>query len=117
MVGAEITPPASPNQTPRCASEITAEEPVWVLARSDGKFAFTGTMEANQKRSVEGEKEVVLRLGNAGGVSIMLNGQPIPPVGPKGQARTVQFTSGGFHIVPAVKPPSDSPAPAPIVRL
>jgi cytoskeleton protein RodZ len=108
------TTPAAPNPDATVRVEITATEPVWVLARSDGKFAFTGTMDANSKRSVDGVKDVVLRIGNAGGVTITLNGQPIPALGPKGQPRTVQFTSGGFHIVPA-KPPSDSPAP--IARL
>jgi cytoskeleton protein RodZ len=100
--------------------EVTASEPVWILARADGKFAFTGTMDSNTKRTADGEKEVTLRVGNAGGVTITLNGQPIPSVGPKGQPRTIQFTSGGFHIVPAAKPPSESPAPiapVPMARL
>jgi cytoskeleton protein RodZ len=109
--------PAQPEPNPNnpVRIEITATEPVWVLARADGKFAFTGTMDANTKRSVDASKDIVLRLGNAGGVTITYNGQPIPPVGPKGQPRTVQFTSGGFHIVPA-KPPSDSPE-GPVARL
>jgi hypothetical protein len=84
--------------------------------RSDGKFAFTGTLEASQKRTIDAAKDVTIRLGNAGGVTISLNGKPIPPVGPKGQPRTVQFTSGGFHIVPVAKP-SDAPAGTPIDRL
>jgi len=46
---------------------------------------------------------VMLRLGNAGAVTITLNGKPIGEIGPKGQVRTVQLTSGGFQIV-APKP-------------
>lgn len=85
--------------------EITAaDEPVWILARTDGKYAFSGTLEANQTRSVDANGTVVLRLGNAGGVAITVNGKHIPPVGPKGQVRTVQLTSGGFQIVAAPKP-------------
>jgi cytoskeleton protein RodZ len=111
---AENTPPPAPNPNAPVRIEITATEPVWILARTDGKFAFTGTMDANTQRTVDASKEIILRLGNAGGVTITLNGQPVPPLGPKGQPRTIQFTSGGFHIVPA-KPPSDPPAP--IARL
>ena len=85
--------------------DIVAEETVWILARADGKFAFSGTLEAQQSRTVEAASEVVLRLGNAGGVSLQLNGKPVGSAGPKGQVRTIQFTSGGFHIVPA-KPPA-----------
>jgi cytoskeleton protein RodZ len=103
-----------PNANAPVHLEITASEAVWVLVRTDGKFAFTGTMDPNTKRTVDATKDVVLRLGNAGGVTITLNGQPVPTLGPKGQPRTIQFTSGGFQIVPA-KPPSDSPAP--IARL
>jgi cytoskeleton protein RodZ len=86
--------------------EITADETVWVLARADGKYAFSATMDPHATRTVDGVKEVTLRLGNAGGVTISLNGKPIGPGGPKGQVRTIQFTSGGFHIV-AAKPPAE----------
>jgi cytoskeleton protein RodZ len=100
---APVTPP-NPGATVHV--EIVAEEAVWVLARADGKYAFSATMDPQSTRKVEGVKEVMLRLGNAGGVTISLNGKPIGPAGPKGQVRTIQFTSGGFQIVPA-KPPSD----------
>jgi cytoskeleton protein RodZ len=82
----------------------TADEPVWILARTDGKFAFSGTLEPNQTRTVDADGTVLLRLGNAGGVAITVNGKPIPVVGPKGQVRTVQLTSGGFQIVAPPKP-------------
>jgi cytoskeleton protein RodZ len=99
---ARVTPP-NPEATVHV--EITADETVWMLARADGKYAFSATMEAHTTRTVEGVKDVSLRLGNAGGVTISLNGKPIGPVGPKGQVRMVQFTSGGFQIV-VPKPPA-----------
>ena len=103
--------PAPPNPDATVHVEITADEMAWVLARTDGKFAFSTTMSARTTRTVEGVKEVTLRLGNAGGMTILLNGKPIGPAGPKGQVRTIQFTSGGFQIVPP-KPPSAPPDPA-----
>ena len=95
---AGVTPP---NPAATVHVEITADEAVWVLARADGKYVFSATMDPHTSRNVEGLKEVTLRLGNAGGVTISLNGKPIGPAGPKGQVRTIQFTSGGFQIVPA----------------
>lgn len=90
---------------------ITSDEPVWVLARTDGKFAFSGTIEPNQTRTVQADGNVVLRLGNAGAVTILLNGKQLAAVGPKGQVRTLQLTSGGFQIVP---PKPSTPPAAPI---
>jgi cytoskeleton protein RodZ len=94
--------PANPNASVQV--KVTAQEPVWVRAQSDGKYIFSGTLQANETRSLDAASEVQLRLGNAGGVDIVLNGKPIGPVGPKGQIRTVQLTSGGFKIVSAPKP-------------
>ena len=112
--------PADPNnpdalspQPPAAAGPVTvvlttSDEPVWVLARTDGKYAFSGTIEPNQTRTVDAKGTVILRIGNAGGVTITVNGKPIPSVGPKGQVRTIQLTSGGFQIVAPAKP---SPTP------
>jgi cytoskeleton protein RodZ len=89
--------------------EITAAEPVWVLARANGKYLFSGTLDANTSKTLEANGTVLLRVGNAGGLNITLNGKPVGPLGPKGQVRDVQFTSGGFQIVAAPKPPSPPP--------
>ena|SRR5271157_2805123 len=96
------TPAPNPNAAVRV--QVTADDTVWVLARGDGKYLFSATLEPNQSRTVEANESVLLRLGNAGGVTISLNGKPIGSVGPKGQVRTVQFTSGGFQIVADPKP-------------
>jgi cytoskeleton protein RodZ len=108
-------PPAMPpQQQPVPASNsdapvrvgLTADEPVWILVRSDGKYFFSGTLGAKESRTFEATSTVLVRLGNAGGVTMTLNGNPVGPVGPKGQVRTVQFTSGGFEIVAVPKPPA-----------
>jgi cytoskeleton protein RodZ len=95
---APATPPAPRPRGP-VHIEIEAQETVWILVRTDGKYDFSGTMEANTSRTVDAERDIVLRLGNAGGVTISLNGKPIGPAGPKGQVRTIQLTSGGFQMV------------------
>jgi cytoskeleton protein RodZ len=92
------TVPMDPNAPVRV--QITVQEEVWVRARADGKYIFSATLQAGQTRAITGNENVELLLGNAGGAEIQLNGKPIPPVGAKGQARTVQFNSGGFKIVP-----------------
>jgi cytoskeleton protein RodZ len=95
----------SANRNATVRIEVTADEPVWLLGRVDGKFAFSGTLDAHQSRTVEASGNILLRFGNAGVVTVTLNGKPLGPMGAKGQVRTVQFTSGGFQIV-ADKPPA-----------
>jgi len=112
---ATVAAPAQPGEAttaPAAAGavhvEITATEPVWLRVSSDGKPIFSGTLAANESRVVDAGEKVELRLGNAGGVNVSLNGKPIGPIGPKGQVRNVQLTSGGFQIVaPPKSPPSD----------
>ena len=109
---ANSAPPAAesnPNAAVRV--EITATDAVWVRARVNGKYLFSATLQPNQTRNVDTDGAVELLLGNAGGASIALNGKPLllegfPPgtIGPKGQVRVVQLTSGGFQMVPS-KPP------------
>ena len=89
--------PANPNATVHVG--ITAEEEVWVRATVNGKVKFETTLEPHDSRTVDADGTVELRLGNAGGATITLNGNPIGPVGPKGQIRNVQLTSGGFKIL------------------
>jgi cytoskeleton protein RodZ len=101
---ASVTPASLSRPNAAVRVELTADEPVWVLARSDGKYTFSGTLGAKESKTIEATGTVVLRLGNAGGVTITLNGKAVGPMGPKGQVRTVQFTSGGFEIVAAPKP-------------
>jgi cytoskeleton protein RodZ len=93
--------PPNPNATVRVA--ITADEEVWVRADVNGKYQFQGTLQPHETRMIEADGEVIVRLGNAGGVTITWNGKPVGAVGPKGQIRTVQFTSGGFQIVSVPK--------------
>ena len=95
-----VSPP-NPNATVRVG--IVADEAVWVRADVNGKIQFSGTLQPHETRNIDADGEVTLRLGNAGGVTLTLNGKPIGAVGPKGQIRIVQFTSGGFQIVSAPK--------------
>lgn len=90
--------------------ELIAQEPTWVSVRTDGNYSFSGTLEANQSRTVSADRNVVLKVGNAAGLEVRLNGKSIGSLGDAGTVRTIQFTSGGFHIVPRELPKPESPA-------
>ena len=88
--------------------EVVADEDSWVSLSADGKSAFTGVMTASQSRSVGASRDVRLKVGNAGGVTVRLNGKAIGSFGAAGEVKTLQLTSGGFKILPP-----DVPKPAP----
>ena len=103
---------SNPNASVRVA--ITADQAVWIRASANGKYVFSGTLQPHEIRNVDADGAVEVLLGNAGGATITLNGRPISveglpagTAGPKGQVRTVQFTSGGFQIVPPKSPDRD----------
>jgi cytoskeleton protein RodZ len=87
---------------------ITAQEPTWISARSDGTVVYSGTLEPNEKKDLSAANEMRLVVGNAGGISVEMNGKPVPPLGPRGHVRVVQFSPGGVQIVPP-KPPGSDP--------
>jgi cytoskeleton protein RodZ len=111
-VTSAAAPAADPNPGATVRVQLIAQEPVWVSAITDGKVSFMGTLASNESRWVDANDSVLLKLGNAGGINILLNGKPIGPVGPRGQIRTLQLTSGGFHIVPP-EPPSPAAGASP----
>jgi cytoskeleton protein RodZ len=88
---------------------LTAEEPTWVRATANGKVVFSGIIQAKETKALSAPDTVTLRIGNAGGVAISLNGKAIPAIGPKGQVRVVQVSPDGGVQVAA--PPKPQPVP------
>jgi len=74
---------------------MTARQPAWVEITADGKPAYTGTMQSNETREITAAEQVKILTGNAGGLSISLNGKPLDPLGPPGQIRSVKLTAEG----------------------
>lgn len=105
-----LVPDAEAAGTAAVRVELVVAEPVWVSVRRDGRSIYQGELKPNEIRTVAANTEIILRLGNAGGLTIVLNGKPIPSPGPRGQIRTVQLTSGGFQIVPPEAPAPRAPA-------
>jgi len=96
-------PVSTPNPKATVRVGITADEIVWIKAEVNGKYLFQGTLQPHETRTIDADGEVRLRLGKAGGATLTLNGKPVGAVGPKGQIRDIQFTSGGFQVVPPPK--------------
>jgi Helix-turn-helix domain/Domain of unknown function (DUF4115) len=91
--------PESPAAAPVHAV-FTMTEPVWVSVSCDGKPTYTGTLSEKESRSFEASAAVTVLIGNAGGLTITLNGQPIGPLGAHGEIQFLELTPQGTHRLP-----------------
>jgi cytoskeletal protein RodZ len=101
--------PAPPESLAPVRVELLATEEVWVSASADGKIVFLGTLQPEQRRTATAQERVRLRVGNAGALKVVLNGEEQPPLGPVGQVRTVVLTPEGMQVV---APPEKAAEPA-----
>jgi cytoskeletal protein RodZ len=102
------TPPAPASGAPIQLS-LTAIEPVWVSATADGKGIMAEVLQPGTTKVVSATTAARLNLGNAGGIDITFNGKKLEPFGPKGQVRTIDFTSFGAQVVSRTPPPNPDP--------
>ena len=99
---AEVPPRAqspAPPAVEHVVLEFLAKEETWLEVLSDGKRVFSGVLQPNESRSVEGKQVARLTVGNAAGLEIRLNGRAIGPIGPHGRVRTVVFKRDNYQIV------------------
>jgi hypothetical protein len=78
---------------------FSAREPVWISIESDGRHVYDGMLEGQQRKELEASGKMVALVGNAGGLEVSLNGNPIGSLGEHGQVRLVELTPGATHIV------------------
>lgn len=64
--------------------ELNFNEDCWVQVYADGNLVVDGLKLEGFRIQVRAESELVINLGNAGGVSFKLNGQPGKPFGRRG---------------------------------
>lgn len=87
--------------------DLIAREETWLSISSDGRRIFSGTLAANQTKTVEGKEFAKLKVGNAAGLEVRLNGKFLGPLGGRGQVLTVLFTPDNFQILVPLKEGDD----------
>ena len=83
---------------------IRAEKTTWVSIIADGKPVAEETLIAPAHTSIRATSEVVVKIGNATGVSFLLNGKEIPAQGSEGEVKTYTFDATGVR-GPETQPP------------
>lgn len=69
----------------------------WVSVTVDGQSRQEGLFNEGDVLDLKGETDIIVRLGNAGGVRALLNGQSYGPFGSPGDVRDIRFTPEGFE--------------------
>jgi cytoskeleton protein RodZ len=103
--GSAVLSPA--HSTAPVRVSLTAHESAWVQVSADGRTTFIGTLQPNETKEVSAAEQVKVLTGNAGALTISLNGKTLESLGPLGQVRVVRLTAEGPQF------PSQSPPPAP----
>ena len=78
---------------PRLRLQIDTLGTSWTVAYADGRKIWEEVMQAGEMRTVAADSSIEIRVGNAGDVVLTLNGETQPPLGRKGEAKTVAFTA------------------------
>jgi transcriptional regulator with XRE-family HTH domain len=87
-------PPPKAHPTPAHGLRLDLTQTSWLRIEIDGKVVSEGTFPAGTTKSFGG-KTADVRVGNAGGVAIVVNGRPVGKLGNDGDVTERQFVLTG----------------------
>jgi cytoskeleton protein RodZ len=97
---AAVPPPVKEAVAPRASTGhvliARAQEPTWMSVRADHRERQEVLLQAGQTARFEAETSFHVIVGNAGGVTLSLDGTPLPPLGRSGEVvRDLVLPSAG----------------------
>ncbi len=115
------TVPASPTPTPRptltpeivaqIALELRTTQRTWLRVIADGITVEEGLLEADITRAWEANESITVRTGNAGGVTLILNGADLGVMGNIGQVVERTWVVQEGDVTEAISSPTPQPVP------
>jgi cytoskeletal protein RodZ len=75
---------------------IRAEETTWISITADGNPVLHETLIAPAHTSIRASSQIVVKAGNAAGISFLFNGKEIPASGHEAEVKSYVFTSTGL---------------------
>jgi cytoskeleton protein RodZ len=102
---ATSTPAASPTQDQPAALAATgpfflviqAHKDSWIEVAADGKEMVHELLPAGAEKSIQAQHEIVVKVGNVGGLDFTFNGKKLPSQGASDQVKTLKFDSTGLQ--------------------
>jgi cytoskeleton protein RodZ len=88
----------SPTSAPATFTvKIKATDDSWLSVTADGKEVMQDTLAAEEEKSIDAQKEIVIKAGNIGGLDLWFNGNKLPSQGENGNVRTLTFDANGLR--------------------
>ena len=66
---------------------MLARRSSWVEAKVDGTTVLNRVLKDGESQRLEARQEVLLSVGNAGGIAVTLNDRPLGPIGRDGEVK------------------------------
>ena len=76
--------------------EVIATQDAWVEVDTDGHTKYKRLVRVDETLSIEAFQRIRMMTGNAGGLDLRFNGQPVAATGAKRRIRTLEFTNTGI---------------------
>jgi cytoskeleton protein RodZ len=83
---APTTPsPVAPLPAHAFQLEVTGKETCWISVKRDGSSVFSGIIRPGEVQSFNADQKLLIVVGNAGGISLKINGKAAKPLGASGE--------------------------------
>ena len=83
--------PGNQNKIDELVLRVDARQNCWLQVIVDGQEQFIGILSAGDYKTFEALQTIDLKAGNAGGIDLNLNGQPLTALGAAGQVAEKKF--------------------------
>ena len=108
---------AAPANPDALVLQVTARESCWVKVQVDRLTVLNRTLAQGESQTFDARKEIVLNVGNAGGLAYTINGRAGASLGKQGEVRSnivitreslPEFVDGGLAARPSARPPAST---------
>jgi len=90
--------------------DISFQDQTWIQVYADGVIRIEGLFPAGEKAQARADNELVINVGNAGGMTFLLNGEPARALGGlKVVLKDVRITPGNYRTFLEEKEPNSQP--------
>jgi cytoskeletal protein RodZ len=97
------TPPSTnaatsaPDPNATLSLRLEAVDRCWISVSVDGRTAWKAPMNASSSRMVTAARTIQLEVDDAAALVVAVNGETQPPLGSKGEAKTVTYSKAGLE--------------------